>query len=279
MKKYSKKLDLSSIHLSYYPKINENKISEEIEYNFRIIKNIIQEGRALRAKQGIGVRQPLRELIVGATEEYKKAINQFENIIKEELNVKNIVYYDKEKLINQKLDLKQMPNYSTLGKKFRKELNKNLEHMSTLDTVKIKETLEAGDIFEFNFNNKKWLIQPDDLDFEYTCTEKYCMNQSDNIITLLDIEIDEELRDEGLAREINRRIQSMRKDLQLTPVKDKIMVYYEGDDELKRVLKKYGGEIMQEASITTMKEGIQDNGFIKNWNIDNYQIKIELIKQ
>ncbi|MBD3226556.1 MAG: isoleucine--tRNA ligase [Candidatus Lokiarchaeota archaeon] len=268
-----------SVQLEKWPEIDEDLIDQELEKQMNLVKNIVVDGRAIRAKKGIGVRQPLRELIVGATEEYKHAIDWFEKIIKEELNVKNITYYHKDELKNQKLELKQIPNFSTLGKKFRKELNKNLEHLTTLDSVKIKETLEAGDVFEFNFNNKKWKIEPEDLNFEYTCSEKYCMNQSENIITLLDIEIDDDLRDEGLAREINRRIQSMRKDLKLTPVKDKIKVNYEGDKELKDVLEKYGADIMQEASISKLKEGIQNKGLIKDWEIDDREIKIEVIKQ
>lgn len=268
-----------SIQMDKWPVSDEKLIDEDLEDLMELVKDIVVDGRALRSEKNIGVRQPLRELLVGGTEKHKKAIELYEDIIKTELNVKEITFYVKADLIEEKLDLKQLPNYSTLGKKFRKELNKNLEHLAQLDSFKIKETLDKGKIYEFKFNKKIWKIEPEDLEFEYACDEKYCINQSENLITLLDVEIDDELLEEGLAREINRRIQSMRKDLKLTPIKDKITVHYEADKELSKVLEKFKEQIMDEASIIKLQKGIKNKGLVKKWKIDDRKIELEVVKQ
>ncbi|MHA1271762.1 MAG: isoleucine--tRNA ligase [Candidatus Helarchaeota archaeon] len=279
LKEFNDELNLPSVHVSLYPEIDESKINMNLEGSFEIIKKIIRKGRALRAMKNISIRQPLKELVIGGTEDYKKSIDIFEDLIKSELNIKKISFFERENLIKQKLKLKIQPNYSVLGKKFKKELKKNIEYLSTLDASKIMDTLNKKNVYKFEYNKKKWEIEPGDLDFEYICDEKYCMNKSEYDIMLLDIEIDEQLLEEGIAREINRRIQAMRKDLNLTPKLDKINVYYDGDKSLINVINKFSDQIKKETSIISFEKGIQNKGIVKEWEISNKKITIEVEKK
>jgi len=279
LQQIDRELNLPTVHTALFPEIDDNKINKNLEDQFEIVKMIIQNGRALRSETNIGIRQPLSELLVGGTLETEKAIQSFTEIIKDELNVKEIHFYSKDDLIKNFMSLKIVPNYSTLGKKFKGDLKENIDYLLSLNSMEIKNALDQEKEYKFIVADTDWTINPEDLSFEYLSQEDFCKKETENLILLLNMKLDQSLTEEGLYRQILRRIQSMRKDLKLNPKIDQIIVNYDGDETLIDVLLKFEELLKSKASIFCLEKGIQNEGLVIDWEISNKKLKLELIKQ
>jgi len=177
------------------------------------------------------------------------------------------------------MSLKIVPNYSTLGKKFKGDLKENIDYLLSLNSMEIKNALDQEKEYKFIVADTDWTINPEDLSFEYLSQEDFCKKETENLILLLNMKLDQSLTEEGLYRQILRRIQSMRKDLKLNPKIDQIIVNYDGDETLIDVLLKFEELLKSKASIFCLEKGIQNEGLVIDWEISNKKLKLELIKQ
>tara|TARA_B110000438_G_scaffold226481_1_gene220697 strand:+ start:344 stop:3475 length:3132 start_codon:yes stop_codon:yes gene_type:complete len=196
----------TSIHYENYPVANDELINTELEKEIKIAKNIIRSTRNIRLNVELPNKQPLRSLkIVTSDKRLQSQIKNVEKIILNELNIKNMTF---ENNISEWVRYICKPNYQKLGPKLGKEVNNLKSNLDSLQQEEIAKIIEQG---FFNYNNQK--IELDSLDLQLVAISD-SPNQDivDDFLVSLDIDIDDELLEERISREIVSLIQKMRKD-------------------------------------------------------------------
>ena len=196
----------TSIHYENYPVANDELINTELEKEIKIAKNIIRSTRNIRLNVELPNKQPLRSLkIVTSDKSLQSQIKNVEKIILNELNIKNMTF---ENNISEWVRYICKPNYQKLGPKLGKEVNNLKSNLDSLQQEEIAKIIEQG---FFNYNNQK--IELDSLDLQLVAISD-SPNQDivDDFLVSLDVDIDDELLEERISREIVSLIQKMRKD-------------------------------------------------------------------
>ena len=196
----------TSIHYENYPVANDELINTELEKEIKIAKNIIRSTSNIRLKVELPNKQPLRSLkIVTSDKSLQSQIKNVEKIILNELNIKNMTF---ENNISEWVRYICKPNYQKLGPKLGKEVNNLKSKLDSLQQEEIAKIIEQG---FFNYNNQK--IELDSLDLQLVAISD-SPNQDivDDFLVSLDVDIDDELLEERISREIVSLIQKMRKD-------------------------------------------------------------------
>lgn len=201
----------NSVHLNDWCDIDEKYKNEQILKETEVIQRVISLTRNLREKENIKIRQPLSKIEVAFTKDYSYIVNKFKGTICEEVNVKDI-YILKE--VEEIANVEYLPNFKTLGPKY----GKNMKEIGNLIKNKNFEILADG----YKLSNGD-VLSVDDVVTRYT-SKSDCLVANDNeMVIKLDTTLTDELKEEGLAREIVRNIQDGRKSLNLE-ISDRIKV-------------------------------------------------------
>ena len=259
-----------SVHLCDFPVCDEKMIDKELEEDMDLILKIVTQGRAARNGANIKNRQPLSKLYVKAnkslTEDHKK-------IVENELNVKEVEFTDN---IDQFVNYSIKPNLKTVGPKYGKLLNAIREELPKADGSKIvKELNEKGEV-SVTIANEKLTFVAEDLLIETAKGSRYFTVQEGETTVVLDTELTPELIEEGYVRELVSKIQNMRKEAGFE-VQDYIDVYYETDNKLAEVIKKYEKDIASDVLGRTINNG-KGEGFTKELDINGLKVSITVKK-
>ncbi|MDQ4024622.1 MAG: DUF5915 domain-containing protein, partial [Actinomycetota bacterium] len=211
-----------SVHLCDFPEPGER--DEQLEWRMRVVRDAIELGRAARGAAKIKVRQPLREAVVVAADREREAIERLEHLLLEELNVKSVRYVSEADELGR-FELK--PNYRALGPRFGKQMPQVAAALRGLDPVRLREGGRAG----INIEGTEHEIGPEDVQIVLQPLEGYQVERSGTHAVALNLELDDDLRREGLAREVVHAVQGARKSAGLN-VEDRITLTLGGDDEL-----------------------------------------------
>ncbi|MFO7990997.1 MAG: DUF5915 domain-containing protein, partial [Thermoplasmata archaeon] len=257
---------LDSVHMADYPVSSEDEIDKELEVHMSHVMKIAELGRNARQKENIKLRQPLREaVVVSENSDYERSIELFSDILMDELNVKDLKVIEDESALTV---TSIAPNYSSLGPKFKGDANKVAEAINAADPVKLKNSIEENGVCELDGFN----VDKDDLDMSEEVKEDYIASEDGDLRVFINSEIDEELEIEGLARDVVRRIQTMRKDLELGYTQ-KIHTRYRGNLRLQDAIEEMNDYIKKETLSDTLEMGAED-GYKKEWSIDGKEITI-----
>jgi isoleucyl-tRNA synthetase len=231
-----------SVHLCDFPLPGDR--DEELEWTMQVARDAVELGRAARAQAKVKVRQPLREAVVVAADRERDAIERFEAILLEELNVKSVRYVSKADELGR-FELK--PNYRTLGPRFGKHMPQAAAAIAALDAT----TLREGGAVAINVDGRDHPLSADDVQMVLQPLEGYQVERSGTHAVALDLKLDEELRREGLAREVVHAVQAARKDAGLN-VEDRIALSLGGDDELLAAVREHQGYVTGETLATSL---------------------------
>ncbi|CAB5142022.1 isoleucyl-tRNA synthetase [Rhizophagus irregularis DAOM 181602=DAOM 197198] len=214
--------EVRSVHFLSFPEIREEYFDLEIERIVSRMQAVIEMGRYIREKNNIGLKTPLKELIViHSDSQYHSDILSLKNYIIEELNVKNLVVTSEEDKFGIKY--RAEADWKVLGQKLKKDAVKIKEALPKLTSEQVKEFVKNGEI---TINGIK--IFEEDLQvvryFE-DANSHYETNNNKDVLILLDIQVYQDLQEEGYAREIVNRVQRLRKKAGLQPI-DPILMYY-----------------------------------------------------
>ena len=232
---YTKLTFEESVHLADYPVCDEKLIDEKLEEKMDLVRDIISLGRAAREDVKIKVKQPLKEVLLDGKD--KKVIGNLDKLIKEELNVKEIVFVDD---LKDYMNFTVKPNFKNagplLGSKI-KDFSNFLSNLSEEDILKIRngETI--------NFEDKE--IDNSLVDIVINSKEGFNVSVLNNKFVILNTTLTEDLINEGIARELVSKIQNLRKQKEFN-VADRINTYYNGDEKLEKVLKDFEKYIKNE---------------------------------
>jgi len=245
----TKKEAFESVHLADFPVADTNIIDEVLErkmYNAQTICSLVL---SLRAKEKIKVRQPLQKIMIPIqNQQQKEEIEAVSELIKHEVNIKEI------ELLEDASDIlvKQIkPNFKTLGPKFGKDMKliANVVRGFGADDIK---NIEQNGIIDVEINGKNITLGLDDVEITSQDIEGWLVANEGALTVALDVTINEDLREEGIARELVNRIQNMRKDsgFELT---DRIDVQILKDDQIVKSISSNEAYIKSE----TLTEDLQ----------------------
>ena len=239
---YQKLTNEESVHLADYPTYKEEYINLAIEERMDLVRDICSLGRFAREDVKIKVRQPISEVILDAKK--KKLIGDLDSVIKEELNVKNINFItDMGSYMNYEIK----PNYRLVGKMFGPKIKEFAEFLTTLSHDEVERLREES--INVKFDNEALELLPEMVDIKVKVKEGFCSASNSKVFVILNTNLTEELILEGIAREIIRKVQSIRKDMDLNIV-DKITIYYYGDHKIDDTINKYSDYIKNETLAT-----------------------------
>ena len=265
---YRNLTSLESVHLSNYPKADATKYQDGIEEKMDLVRSLISLGRNAREEAKIKVRQPISEVILDGKN--KDILNDLIDLIKEELNVKEVVF---EEDLSNYMDFIVKPNFKEVGKILGAKVKLFQEELTKLkneDIIKIKNGNELTiklDKEEFTINNQM-------IDIRVESKEGFNASYEGNNFIVLNTTLTEDLLNEGLARETVSKIQQIRKnnDFDIT---DRVKVYYNAVDEYTKRIEKFIDFIKEE---TLAVEFIQDDKLEDIYDINEYQVKFKVDK-
>jgi len=221
-----------SVHLADFPVSNLNyrdKALEDKMHNAQIISSLVL---SLRKKEMIKVRQPLQRIMIPVLDDQFKAdVEAVANLIKSEVNVKEIKFIDD----TSDLLVKSIkPNFKVLGPKYGSEMKHAIKAINQLTKTDIS-TLEKKSKISIDINGEEKTLSIDEVDITSEDIEGWLVASQKDITVALDIHIDEKLRNEGIARELVNRIQNLRKDSDLN-VTDKITVNIKNEEKINKAV-------------------------------------------
>jgi len=207
--KTTQKETFESVHLADFPVYNGTMVDSELEGKMQKAQTISSLVLSIRQKEKIKVRQPLQKVMIPVSdEEQKNAIEAVADLIKSEVNVKEIeLLGDASGILVKQIK----PNFKVLGPKYGKEMKLIAAEVAKLGQEDIQKIEQEGEI-SIQIENNSINLQLQDVEISSQDIEGWLVASSGSITVALDVTINEELRKEGVARELVNRIQNMRKD-------------------------------------------------------------------
>ena len=223
-----------SVHLAEFPKSVEKYVDKSLESKMQKAQTISSLVLSLRKKEMIKVRQPLQKIMIPILDEKQRAeIEAVSDLIKAEVNVKEIVLLDDASGIL----VKQIkPNFKTLGPRFGKDMGLIAKEIQGFSSEQINK-FEREESISIIIAEKSIILSLEEVEISSQDIEGWLVANSNGITVALDISISEELRQEGIARELVNRIQNIRKDSGLE-VTDKIKVQLKRNGDLEEAILK-----------------------------------------
>jgi len=208
---------------------------EGLEWQMQVARDAVELGRAARAQAKVKVRQPLGEAVVVAADRERAAIERFQELVLDELNVKRIRYVSEAEELGR---WELRPNYRALGPRFAKQMPQVAEAVAALDAQGAAARLRAGASVGVSIGGSEHELHPDDLQLVLLPVEGYQLERAGTHAVALDMRLDAGLRREGLAREVVHSVQAARKAAGLE-VSDSIVLTLAGDSELIDVAREH----------------------------------------
>jgi isoleucyl-tRNA synthetase len=215
-----------SVHLCDFPEVGPRDV--ELEVAMGVVRETVRLGLAARGQAKLGVRQPLHEAVVVAAGAERAAIERLEDIVLAELNVKQLRYVSQADELGS---YEVKPNYRALGPRFGKQMPQVAAAVGALDPAHVADALRADRTVGISIDGHDHELGPDDLLLAMRPLEGYQLEREGSHAVALELELDDELVREGLAREIVHAVQNARKSAGLE-IADRIELTLGGDDEL-----------------------------------------------
>jgi len=257
-----------SVHLSDFPVCNEELINLKLEEKMDLVRDLISIGRNVREESKIKVRQPISEILLDKKKE--KVIGELTSLIKEELNVKEVIYTDD---LSTYMNFMVKPNFKEVGKIFGKNIKEFSDKLLELSNEDINK-LENNESIKMSIDNTTYDITKDMVDIRISSKDGFKAMVVGNNFVILNTVITKELENEGLARETISKVQQLRKTMNFD-ITDRINMYIDATSEYKENIKDYLDMIKDETLTINVydKDGIEDKV-----NINDYEVGFVLEK-
>jgi len=236
-----------SVHLCDMPQADESLRDAELEEQMELATRAVVLGRSLRSKHDLKVRQPLRSLYLLPPDEHSRyELGQMVDLLADELNIKEVVMVEDETDLSE---VSYRPNFRVLGPRFGKQMKEVGQRIGELTQQEI-EILKAGDKIAVAGGE----IGIEDVEVQRREKEGVVVAIDNNLGVGLDVQLDDELVAEGVAREIVNRVQNMRKDAGLE-VSDRIRIGVQGEADLLEAIGQHREYIAAETLALELSAG------------------------
>jgi isoleucyl-tRNA synthetase len=268
----SGEFNLESVHLSDFPQSDKSLINEELEAKMGLAQKISSLVHSMRKKHNLKVRQPLSKILIPVLDEdFKHHLQEVEGLILSEINTKKVEYLDHGSGVFVK---KIKPNFRKLGQEFGPRMKEIAAAINAFTKDDIA-ALENDGNFEMALADQTITLTLEDVEISSQDIPGWVVASEGKITVALDIEITDELREEGIARDLVNRIQNMRKDMGLE-VQDKISLSFgNSDPQISSALNRFSDYICIEtqAESFAIKDDLQDGIDLE---IDKYKLKLKI---
>jgi len=250
-----------SVHLSRWPSYKEELIDTALVNDMRLTQRLVGLGRAARESVNIRVRQPLATAqFVTREASEAEAVAHLADIIKTELNVKQVqVLASASDVVQYRLN----PLPRLLGKKFGKDFPRvqaALRDGQPDDVRRWAVALRSGQSVTVELDGQTFEVTPEEVEVQQQAAEGFAVSEEGGYLAALDTTLTEELIMEGLAREVVRRVQTMRKDADFN-IDDTIQVKYVASERLAKAIEMFADYIRAETLSQSLQSGEPANGF------------------
>jgi len=264
------KENAESVHLSLYPEADNSLIDKDLEARMSIAQKITSMVLALRRKVNIKVRQPLQTIMIPAVDdEQKKHIEAVRDLIINEVNVKELKFVEGAGVLVKKVK----PNFRTMGKKYGKLMKSISAACATLSQEQIAE-LEQKGLLPLEIEGQTVNIEAVDVEIISEDIPGWLVSNEGNLTVALEVELTDELRNEGMARELINRIQNIRKDSGLA-ITDRIDVVVAPHEEVEAAVAAFGdyikGQVLADDITVTANDG-------QEVEFDDFKLNIQITK-
>jgi isoleucyl-tRNA synthetase len=260
-----------SVHLRDFPEPDPALTDPDLEAAMETVRLTVELGRAARAQAKAKMRQPLRRAVIVANDAEREAISARADLVKAELNVKELDFVTKEaELVSYAIK----PNYRSLGPRFGKRMPQVAAAIEALDPVHVAGVMADGGQVGINIDGDEHTIGTDEVSLSLQPLEGYEVEAEAEAghAVALQLELDDELRREGLAREIVHAVQNARKEAGLE-ITDRIALSLGGDEELLEAAQAHEPYLAGEVLATQVAYDAADGGTVK---LDGRELQITL---
>jgi isoleucyl-tRNA synthetase len=256
-----------SVHLRDFPALDPALADPGLEAAMEAVRRTVELGRAARAQAKAKVRQPLRRAVIVANEEERAAIEARASLVTAELNVKELDFVtDEADLVSYAVK----PNYRALGPRFGKRMPQVAAAVEALDPVHVARVIGDGGEVGINIDGDDHTLGPDELTLALQPLEGYEVEAESGHAVALQLDLDDELRREGLAREIVHAVQHARKAAGLE-ITDRIELTLAGDADLLEAAREHQTYLAGEVLATSVA---YDGGGGEPATIDGRELSI-----
>ena len=260
-----------SVHLDLFPVADESLIDQDLEARMEMAQTITSMTLALRRKVNIKVRQPLQQIMIPAvSEEQKQHIEAVKELIKTEVNVKDLIFVEGQGVLVKKVKC----NFRTMGKKFGKLMKGIAAAVAELTQEQIAE-LDTVEKLPLTVAGENVIIEKEDVEIISEDIPGWLVANEGNLTVALEVELTDELRREGMARELINRIQNIRKETGLE-ITDHINVVIAPNDQTDAAIQSFGEYIKTQVLANAIT--IADNDGIST-EFDDFNINILVTKE
>lgn len=267
---YQKLTDGVSVHLADYPTINEALIQDAIEEPMDLVRELVSLGRGAREEAQIKVRQPLSKIIVDG--KYRQTLGDLCVLIEEELNIKQVVFEDN---LGDFMNYALKPDFKVAGPILGKNVKLLGKALASVEASEVVAKLEADGSFVIELDGESLELRKDFIDIRISAKEGFNVQMFNNKFIILDTSLNQDLLDEGCAREFVSRIQQLRKSNGYE-VMDRIAIYYSSDEAMDRAIDIYTDFIKTETLADTITATA---GVGEVFNLNGHDTAIELVKK
>ncbi len=245
-----------SVHLRDFPEPDSSLVDPDLEAAMGAVRLTVELGRAARAQAKAKVRQPLRKAVIVANDTERAAIEASAELVKAELNVKELEFVAEE---SELVSYAVKPNYRSLGPRFGKRMPQVAAAVEALDPVHVAAVMAEGGEVGINIDGADHTIGTDEVTLSLRPLDGYEVEAEAGHAVALQLELDDELRREGLAREIVHAVQNARKEAGLE-ITDRIELNLGGDEELLAAAREHqpyiAGEVLATAVAYDGADGV-----------------------
>ena len=260
-----------SIHLCSWPEVNEAEVDKKLEEEMDLAYTIVKLGRSARNSVNIKNRQPLSKMLISV----KNLPEYYSDIVKEELNVKDVVLGADMK---NYVDFEIKPNLPVLGKEYGRLIPQIKQKIAEFNQMELATKVEAGNIEYIEIGEVQIPLSKDNLLVTMQGKDGFAFSGTGEIGVVIETEITPELREEGYLREILSKVQNMRKDSGFE-VMDNINLYVSGNETLEAVVKKYEDVIKHDTLARDILYNVDGKEYVSTpINGENLNIFVEVVK-
>ena len=240
--------DSDSVHLVDWPAPRPDLIDRDLEAQMELARRLTSLGRAARSEAGVKVRQPLSRALVFLPSGAPAILN---DIVAEELNVDEIDVADE---LGEVLQFELAPNFRTLGPRLKERKKYLKAALAALDGIEAAAALEAGQSITLDLPGGSIELGPDDVQLRVRGQQGFAVSREGGEVVALDLTLDDSLRHRGLAREVVRLVQDLRKNSGLD-VSDRIRLHLEGLDMISEHFDYIAREVLAVSIVPGPDEG------------------------
>jgi isoleucyl-tRNA synthetase len=263
--------ELDSVHLDTYPVADEALIDKDLEARMQMAQKITSMVLALRRKVNIKVRQPLQAIMIPAVDsDQKKHIEAVKDLIMSEVNVKELRFVEGAGVLVKKVKC----NFRTMGKKFGKLMKGVAAAMDQLSQEQIALLEQAGSI-AVEVDGQQLTVEAVDLEIVSEDIPGWLVANDGNLTVALEVELTDDLKNEGMARELINRIQNIRKESGLE-ITDRISITLAPQDDVEKSVESFADYIKTQVLADTITIAPNDGQEV---DFDGFTLNIKITKQ